>query len=195
MKLDLEDRVKSYNQSFGKRFPASKLSMLGGYIVGIWMVGNYFRNKTRYYGAYPHGYLERIKSLFPDAKEILHVFSGSVTEDQTFDIRPTYFPSYLGDAHNLAKIVMRNRGERKFDVLFVDPPYSGEDANHYGTPMINRNKVIKECIKVTKSGGFIVWLDQVYPMYRKNDLKLVGTIGLIRSTNHRVRMVFIFRKN
>ena len=75
--------------------------------------------------------------MFLDCKKILHVFSGSVQEDETFDINPQFNPTYTGDAHTLSEIVTK-----KYDVIFADPPYSDEDAVHYGTPMVNRNKVV-----------------------------------------------------
>ena len=184
--LTLEDRVEQYN----KTFPAyPKLCASNGWIVGTWVIGNYYKNKSDYYGCYPHSYLKRIGSMFPDCKKVLHLFSGSVQEEDTFDINPGYEPTYVGDAHTLSQTV-----KQKYELILADPPYSDEDADHYGTPMINRNAVVKECVKILENGGFLVWLDQVFPMYRKKELKLVGAIGVIRSTNHRVRTAFIFTK-
>ena len=184
--LTLNDRVDAYNETFPS-FP--KLFVSNGWIVGTWLIGNYYRNRNEYYGCYPHSYLKRIKSMFPDCKKILHVFSGSVKQEDTFDINPKYKPTYIGDAHILSTIV-----KKKYELILADPPYSNEDADHYGTPMINRNVVVKECSKILEKGGYLVWLDQVFPMYWRKDLHLVGVIGLIRSTNHRVRTVFIFRR-
>jgi hypothetical protein len=39
-----------------------------------------------------------------------------------------------------------------------------------------------------------VWLDQVWPMHRKDEWRTVGRILLQRSTNHRVRLVSIFER-
>ena len=61
--------------------------------------------------------------------------------------------------------------------------------------MINRNKVIKECSKVLNKDGYLVWLDQVLPMFRKDDLKMWLTIGMVRSTNHRFRVIAGWQKN
>ena len=82
----------------------------------------------------------------------------------------------------------------RFSLILADPPYSEEDAKRYGTPMVNRNTALKEATKILKPGGNLVWLDQVWPMFRKAELRLWGVIGVIRSTNHRVRAVFIFEK-
>jgi hypothetical protein len=43
-------------------------------------------------------------------------------------------------------------------------------------------------------GGYLVWLDMVHPMYRKTDLKLWGQIGIVRSTNHRYRLVTMWTR-
>jgi len=40
----------------------------------------------------------------------------------------------------------------------------------------------------------LVWLDQVLPMYRKADFEAEAYIGMVKSTNHRFRMVTIFKK-
>ena len=37
-------------------------------------------------------------------------------------------------------------------------------------------------------------LDQVLPVYRKDQFTLEATIGMMKSTNHRFRLVTIFRK-
>ena len=61
--------------------------------------------------------------------------------------------------------------------------------------MVNRNKVIKECYKILRPGGFLIWLDQVLPMYRKDEFSIIGVIGMVKSTNHRFRVIVIFQKN
>ena len=191
--MKLSERVKLYSQKF-PNYP--KLIYNKNFILGTWMIGNYYKNKTNYYGAYPHSYLERIMSLFPDKKQVLHLFSGSLSSLDfpesylLFDINKKVNPNVVGNAENLSNYFAKN----SFNLILADPPYSSEDAEHYGTPLVNRNKVVKECVRVLKRNGFLIWLDQVFPMYRKMELKLVGTIGLIRSTNHRVRMVFIYKR-
>jgi hypothetical protein len=81
----------------------------------------------------------------------------------------------------------------QYDVVFADPPYSVEDSMHYGTPMVNRNKVLIALKRLPK-GAHVVWLDQAFPMYSKLDWAVDGLIGMVKSTNHRVREMFIFRR-
>jgi 16S rRNA G966 N2-methylase RsmD len=196
-KLSLRDRVNCYNATFPK-YP--KLFYDKGWILGYWMIGNYFKNKTDYYGAYPHSYRERVMSMFPDIpnSKILDLFSGSlVVNNDTFetDLEESLFKktgietTYRGNAEKLSEIV-----NKQYLLILADPPYTEEDANHYGVPMINRNKVVSECYKVLLKDGFLVWLDRVLPQISSEKLKLVATIGLSRSSNQGVRTVFIFHK-
>ena len=188
--LSLRNRAELYNAKFPDYPP---LVCTDRWLYGVWMLGNDYRSKQGFYGEYPPNYLKRITSLFPDCVPVLHLFSGSLGEDCggiRFDIDESGKPDVIGDAEQLSSYFP----EDFFSVIYADPPYSGEDAQHYGHCLVNRNKVVAECVRVMRDGGFLVWLDQVLPMYRKSGLALVGTIGVIRSTNHRFRVVNIFQK-
>ncbi len=163
----------------------------GRWLNGIWILGNDYRNATPYYGAYPPNYLKRAVAMFPDAERVLHLFSGSLPPGTytRFDIHGPN-ADVIGDAHQLASYFK----PAEFDLILSDPPYSGEDADHYGTPMIQRNKVLGQCAIVLQPGGFLVWLDQVLPMFRKRELHLCGAIGIVRSTNRRFRVASIFTR-
>lgn len=194
MNMQLKDRVDSYNTTFDWALlcytEKSKVR-----IYGTWILGQDYRSKQQYYGEYPPNYLKRVHSMFPDSQELLHLFSGVVekglwTNETTFDIDIDLNPDVVGNAVQLSSYF----GDKAFDLIIADPPYSNEDAKNYGTPMINRNVVVKECYNILEEGDFLVWLDQVLPMYRKDELAWVGAIGVVRSTNHRVRCVFIWQK-
>jgi hypothetical protein len=45
-----------------------------------------------------------------------------------------------------------------------------------------------------RPGARVLWLDQVWPMHRKDEWDMDGSIGIVRSTNHRVRFLFFFRR-
>ena len=189
----LQERCIYYKTIFPK-WPAPIVDSIDGRLYGHWILGNNYRNKNQYYGEYPPNFIIRVFALFPEVlgQEILHLFSGSLgdeTKGLKFDINNANPVDYCGDAHNLSQVV-----SKKFKLILADPPYSEEDAKHYGNPLINRNKVIKECILLLKPKGFLCWLDQVLPMYRKRELEFIGAINVIRSTNHRVRNLFIWQK-
>lgn len=192
--ITLKDRAEFYNHYFKTYSTQAWLQASDRWLWGVWMIGNNYQSKIGYYGEYPPGYLARIMCLFPDVgtHEILHLFSGSLGKGivgDTFDINPEFNPTYVGDATYLSDKVTK-----RYRLILADPPYSEEDAAHYGTCLVNRNKVVAQCAEILEPCGYLVWLDQVLPMYRKKELTLIGTIGVIRSTNHRVRMVFIWQK-
>lgn len=155
----------------------------------MWVMGNNYKG-SGYYGAYPPNYVKRVMALFPDAGRVLHLFAGSLPPGNyiRFDIQGRV--EVLGDAHELSSRLLCHH----YDLILADPPYSEEDATHYGHPLINRNRVVGECAKVLEPGGFLVWLDQVLPMFRKDELHLCGLIGVVRSTNHRFRIASIYKR-
>ena len=79
----------------------------------------------------------------------------------------------------------------EYDLVLADPPYSVEDADHYQTTMVKRNLVMRALQRLPK-GAHVVWLDQVLPMYRKDAFAVEGVIGMVKSTNHRFRVVTVF---
>ena len=187
-----QERIENYVQQTG--FPRSIFLGEDGRIVGTWIMGNDYRVKSGYYGGHPAGYLKRIKSLFPDKKDVLHLFSGKVDTEvlpgKTVDINPEMRPDYLDDAQRLESVPVE-----LFDLVCADPPYSVEDCDHYQTTMVKRNLVMQRLGERLKPGAHVVWLDQVLPMYRKDQFSVEAVIGMVKSTNHRFRIVTIFRKN
>lgn len=186
-----QQRIDNYNKECG--FPTSLFIAGDGRIVGTWVMGNNYTTKQNFYGSYPYGYLNRIKLLFSDKKNTLHLFSGCVDTElfpgKTVDINSDQKPDYVDDAHTLEHVPLED-----FDLILADPPYSVEDCDHYKTTMIKRNVVLRNLGERLKSGAHIVWLDQVLPMYKKVKLKTIGYIGMVKSTNHRFRVITIFEK-
>ena len=175
------------------KYPRSLFIGEDGRVVGTWIMGNNYRVKSGYYGGYPAGYLKRIRALFPDEENVLHLFSGkvdtSILQGQTVDLDPKMEPDFVDDAQSLESVPIE-----EFDLICADPPYSVEDSEHYEPTMVKRNKVMKALGKKAKPGTHVVWLDQVLPMYRKDEWSIVAVIGMVKSTNHRFRVVTIFEK-
>lgn len=183
-----QDRINHY----GKATPFPVCMAIGedGRAFGIWNMGQDYRVQSGYYGGYPAGYLRRIKALFPDKKRVLHVFSGKVDlaafPGDTVDTNADLSPTYVDDAQSLELVPVE-----QYDLVLCDPPYSIEDAERYQTSMVKRNKVMKALSRLP-SGAHVVWLDQVHPMYRKDTFELQAEIGMVKSTNHRYRVVCVF---
>jgi hypothetical protein len=188
--MQLSDRIDNYVKQ--TKFPRSLFISEDGRIVGTWIMGNDYRVKSAYYGGYPAGYLRRIRALFPDKQHVLHIFSGMVDLDalpgHTVDINPALKPTYVDDAQTLQRVPLE-----KYDLILADPPYSIEDAERYQTSMVKRNVVLRALQRVS-SGTHVVWLDQVLPMYRKDAFTVEAVIGMVKSTNHRFRVITIFRR-
>lgn len=194
--MTLQQRADAYAMAFAK-WPASHFRVVqeqgGDCLYAHWMIGNDYRNKTRYYGAYPTGYLDRVMALFPDAhpphRHVLQMFSGSLPPgDYTrVDVsQPAEFQCSVYDFPAL--------DTGRYFLVLADPPYTSADAEKYGTPMVNRRRALAALAAVTMAGGYLVWLDTVWPMHRKDEWRTVGRICLTRSTNHRVRLVSIFER-
>lgn len=194
MKTEIETMASLYAEAFPAFQPLQVVSAKDGTqrLEGLWIMGNDYSTKTKYYGAYPAGYLRRVLAMFPGQKKILHVPSGSIQKgDYTrVDIRPECDPDIVWDCHDLQALFPAP----VFDLVMADIPYSVEDSEHYGTPMVKRNLVLKSCLDVLVPGGWIIWLDQAFPQFSKEKCKLALAVGMIKSTNHRVRAVFGFKK-
>ena len=219
------NRAAYYNDAFPNR-PGLSCNTAGTMVGGTWTIGACYKNPNRLYGAYPHGYLERVHTMFPDARHILHVFSGGLTEEDAVcaawpdtkaafdqvhlatgrrpigiasaDISMTLvdskgpdeyrYPTWKGDVQHMP-ITWADR----FDLIIADVPYSKEDAGVYGVPMPNIRLVLRELRRVASPEANLVWLDQKWPMHRKDQWKTWAQIGLVRSTHHRMRLVTMFR--
>lgn len=207
---------RSAAAGFSAAFPKSPpLVATDEWLTGTWMIGACYKNPNRLYGAYPHSYLDRVHAMFPDARQVLHVFSGGMTHEHAVAAaeRATgkdfsgsrsnggyvelvdmhgpeqgRFPTWQGDLFEFC-----DQSLDHFDLILADPPYSAEDAKKYDCPAPNRAKIMRALRKVAAPGADLVWLDQVWPMHRKDEWRTWGTIGLVRSTNHRVRLVSIFK--
>ena len=208
--MNIADRADAYNAAFPNR---PKILATGGMVVGTWMIGSCFKNPNPLHGAYPYGYLERIHSMFPDAVRILHVFSGGLTLESAKAVSGNYYSTggrlkacaeiELVDMHGPEQgrfptwqgnlFQMPEEWEGRFDLILADPPYSAEDAKKYDCPPPNRRAIMARLRQVAAPGANLVFLDTCWPQHRKTDWKTWATIGLVRSTNHRVRLVSIFQ--
>ena len=204
MTLSLADRVEAFKAAFPKReasWPWIVQEGIGAerheVLYAIWVIGQDYRNKTRFYGAYPHGYLDRVMAFFPELKtpafpgHVLHVFSGSLPASPHYErcdlVEDAEIPVSVYD---LPKIILNHRPR----LILADPPYSREDATNYGTPMVDRRRAMRALAQVADRGRHLVWLDTVWPMHRKAEWITVGRILLQRSTNHRTRVITIFER-
>ena len=168
------------------------LTIQGRWLFGMWLLGQNWKVPSGYYGGYPGNYLKRIAALFLDKQHVLHLFAGKADLSQlpgdTVDIRAELMPTFCSNAETLDGVPLET-----YDLIVADPPYSVEDAEHYGTPMVRRDKVMRSLERL-KAGCHVVWLDQVLPRYRAEYFAREAVIGVSRSTGHRFRVVNTFRR-
>lgn len=95
------DRIENYRRVF-KREPY--LTFVDGerpWLYGVWLQGSYARNSD-HHGAYPGDLLRRYDAMFPDRRNVLHLFAGKVDTltfpGDTLDIDPKLGPTYCVDA-------------------------------------------------------------------------------------------------
>ena len=192
MSLTPAQRADAYNATFGVRYPASRLVADARWVQGVWVMGNNYRSRSGFYGSYPPSYLARVGALFQDVvyqEEILHVFSGSLPAGGYVRCDLQQESELRGSVYDLPTLTAGT-----FRLVYADPPYTKADAARYGAPMVDRRRALRAIAAVTREGGHLVWLDTVLPMFRKVDWRWWGVIGIVRSSNHRVRCAFMFER-
>jgi hypothetical protein len=187
--LSWPERIENYRRCIGTPY----LGHENGWTYGTWFVGNSYQKKADYYGGFQGNFLKRIDALFPDRRRVLHLFAGRVDiaafPGDTLDSNAALQPTYCVNAETCEGVPLH-----LYDFVLADPPYSESDAQRYGTSLVNRHKVVATLATDLPSGAYLVWLDQVYPMFSKTALKPEAVIGMVGSTNHRFRVLTVFRR-
>lgn len=201
--LTIAERCESYAKAF-PQWSASHARVVReqkrDVALATWVIGNDYRNRDPLYGTYPAGYLARLLALFPEtaldgfaaSPRILHVYSGAVEPSRLWsrlDVNPERQPDIVGSVYDLPSLTAQ-----RFFLVCADPPYSKEDAKRYGTPACDRKRAVAAIAEVVEPGGYLAWLDTCWPMHRKRQWVTVGRITVIRSTNHRVRLLSLFQR-
>lgn len=160
-----------------------------GWIYGLWFCGTSFQ-KAIYYGQYPSTFVKRIKTMFP-TERMLHLCCGRchIEGATNVDIKPLPEVDLIADVEKLPLV------DRSYEVVLIDPPYSQEDASRYGVKrLIRSGKVMEEVKRVLVSGGWLLWLDEKYPSYRRKEWSLRGLVGIVTGFERRVRVLSMFQK-
>jgi hypothetical protein len=186
----LADRIANYERVMGWK-DTLWLADGGATMLGYWVMGNDYRVRSGYHGGYPATFLKRVKALFPDAPKTLHLFSGKVDVEafpgDTVDSEIDNWPTYVDNAETMETVPLHD-----YRLVLADPPYTGEDAEHYGTAMVKRKKVWATLSARCVEGTFVAWLDQASIQYRKDEWHVLARIAMEKSTNHRFRTLKIF---
>ncbi len=185
----MEFDIQNHQQSF----PHVAVVKKEGRVYLWWMIGNQYARLNGFYGEYPPSLLERIKSLFPGASPILHLFSGTVQgglNEWTVDLNQSLCPDVCCRAEEIADHFEKDF----FSMAICDPPYSKEHAKHYNCKMPNTAKVMRELYKIVQPEGMVAWVSTLPPLYRKEEWRLAGMAALHSGTNRTIRGIFFMEK-
>ena len=159
-----------------------------GWIHGTWYTGTKYKAAS-YWGQFPGNLLARVQTMFP-TERLLHLCSGHsyIAGAVNVDIQPTPARDVQADA---AALPFRNDS---FAVCLIDPPYSQEDSQRYGVRrLISTGRTMAEVRRVLVPGGYLVWLDERYPSFRRREWDLMGLIGIVTGFQRRSRLLSFFR--
>ena len=124
--------------------------------------------------------------------EILNIFCGMNSIGFRVDIKPEVNPDVLCDAHELSKHI-----DRKFDVIFADPPYSDLEAKEiYGTPKLKYKTWTAEATKLLRPGGLlIVYHKYLMPNPDPTEYEVVKRVFIANRVYHLPRVAVYFRRH
>jgi len=182
------------NNAFMRQYPNyAPLIVHNNRLYGTWIIGNWHKRNTNFYGAYPYKVKERLLALFPDCQSIMHLFSGIIQDLNTitYDINCNLKPTICDDVRNIKN---HKQTIEKIDLCICDPPYESKDFEKYNLKPFNKRQVIKDLDDIMKQGSYLAWLDVIIPMYSKKQWNLLAHIGLVISTNTRVLMWSIWER-
>ncbi len=178
-------------------------------VTDVWILG---RSKTKYWGAYPAGFLSRARVLLGAGRNdsVLHVCSGKIRDykcgpscapghwhglgehDKTVDLDPACNPDFLCDARD----PFPQSGIAMWKAVLIDRPYTEADADHYvpgRTKLPEANKLVKNGIESVAIGSKVGILDYVWPMPPKN-AREVAVVAVGTGRNNRARWFTVFER-
>ena len=115
----------------------------------------------------------------------------------TLDIKPENHPTFTMNAEHLPE-----EWTNKYDLVFADPPYSEQEAKSlYDLPYFNIVKVINEMARVTREGGYMLFLHRLIPQNFPGDtahfkrMQIVGIVGVFTIAGYsNIRALTVWRK-
>lgn len=169
-------------------------------ITDLWLLT---RSRVNYYGAYPFGFLERARNLLGVAMDdpVLHVCSGKLRSypyrglgpnDKLVDADPSMHPDFMCD-------VRKELPKGDWAAILADPPYTPEDAAHYGPGahvFPEPNALLKRCLESVRPGGRVGVLHYYAPRPPKTidgrPVKLTALVAVMTGYKNRVRCFSVF---
>ena len=171
-------------------------------ITDVWLLA---RSKTKYYGAFPAGFLRRARDLLSVGllDSVLHVCGGKVRDypfrgfgqnDKTLDLDPDCHPDFLQDC--MDELPVFGDADIGWPAILIDRPYTSEDADHY-TPgaakLPNINTLLQNSLAAVRPGGKVGVLDYMIPRPPKT-ARFIACIGVVVGFGTRGRFYTVFER-
>jgi SAM-dependent methyltransferase len=176
------------NRAF-PRYPVTVFDK--GWTYGVWYCGTGWA-KVDLHGQYPPSFLSRALALFPDAVDILHCPSGTVTG-------PGVTVDAVADEVRHPQIVASADAiplpDESFDLILSDPPYTDADSAVYGCGHFPLRGFMGEAHRLLRPGGCLGMLHLYYPSYRRRDWHLVGLVAVVTGFQRATRIFSVLQKD
>ena len=121
---------------------------------------------------------------------ILNLFCGMNKHGFRVDLNPEVNPDLLCDAHEISKHI-----DKKFDIIFADPPYSNDEAKElYGAPKLNYKKWTTEAsLLLNEPGLLIVYHKYIMPNPNPKKFEVAKRVFIGSRIYHLPRVAIYFR--
>jgi hypothetical protein len=182
----------------------------------IWILA---RPKSKYFGAYPAGFLRRARDLIgcTHDDQVLHVCSGDIASykcgpgckgnekhkhgfghnDLTMDVDHTLSPSYALDVRqrrNYERIISENP---QIQGVLADPPYNEIFAKSYESgPLMcpTGNELVSHAIAILPIGARVGILSMQWPRYPKATARQIALVAVYVGNGNIGRTFAVYEK-
>lgn len=183
----------------------------------VWILA---RSKTKYFGAYPAGFLLRARDLLNVGRhdQVLHVCSGKINEyrcgpgckgqtdrhfhglgdsDLRMDLDPELAPDLLRDAALPASYYLAIEENPQIQAVMGDPPYTPVFAKEYAPGperFVTTDQIVKHSIDILPIGGRVGVLSLHWPRYPKGRARQIALVAVYVGNGNLGRTFAVFER-